>query len=66
MLIAIGVGARPEAWAGEVLASRDRTRGGVTADAGGLYLLSAEYDERYGLPPELTSGLASGLKQDAP
>ena len=70
VLIAIGVGARPEAWAGEVLASRDRTRGGVTADAGGLYLLGAEYDECYGLPPELTSGsasgLPSGLKRDAP
>ena len=56
MLIEIGVGVRPEAWAGEVLASRDRTRGGVTADAGGLHLLGAEYDERYGLP--------SGLKRD--
>ncbi len=52
-LIAIGAGEQPEAWAGQVLACRDRTRGGVTADGCGLYLLGVEYDERYGLPSSL-------------
>ena len=36
-------GARPPAWLGEVLDSRDRTRGGPTAAAHGLTLLRVMY-----------------------
>ena len=38
-LLMVGSGERPTEWAAEVLAARDRTRGGITAPAGGLYLL---------------------------
>ncbi len=49
VLIAVGAGAQPEAWVGEVLARRDRTQGGVTAAGCGLYLLGVEYAARYGI-----------------
>ncbi len=42
-LVAVGRGARPPAWLGEVLASRDRARAGATAPAHGLTLLSVSY-----------------------
>ena len=41
--------ARPE-WAGELLEIRDRTAGGVTAPAAGLYLVAIRYPTRYELP----------------
>ena len=50
VLMAIGGGERPLAWAQEVLEQRDRTRAGVTAPAEGLYLLTVRYPERFGLP----------------
>ena len=50
VLIAIGCGERPLAWAGEVLELRDRTLGGVTAPPRGLYLTKVEYPERFGIP----------------
>lgn len=43
VLIAIGSGERPPEWAGEVLAFRDRTLGGVTAAPEGLSLIAVEY-----------------------
>jgi tRNA pseudouridine38-40 synthase len=49
-LIAVGKGERDEEWLREVLASRDRTRAGVTAPAQGLYFTAVEYPETYGLP----------------
>jgi tRNA pseudouridine38-40 synthase len=49
-LIAVGVGDRPAAWVSELLASRDRTHGGVTAPPQGLYLAGVAYDARWGLP----------------
>lgn len=50
VLMHIGAGqARPE-WAAEVLAARDRRRGGVTAPPRGLYLVEIEYPEHFGLP----------------
>ena len=52
VLIAIGSGKRPPDWAGEVLAARDRTRGGVTAAASGLYLAGVRYADSLGLPSE--------------
>ncbi|HEX9819466.1 MAG TPA: tRNA pseudouridine(38-40) synthase TruA [Methylomirabilota bacterium] len=41
--VEIGRGARPPAWLGDVLASRDRTRAGPTAPAHGLTLLRVTY-----------------------
>jgi tRNA pseudouridine38-40 synthase len=52
VLIAIGTGERPTQWAAEVLAARDRTQGGVTAAAGGLYLAGIRYAAALGLPSE--------------
>jgi tRNA pseudouridine38-40 synthase len=50
VLLAVGTGDRPIGWVHEVLESRDRTRGGVTAPAQGLYLETVEYPPAYGLP----------------
>lgn len=55
VLLAIGVGDRPVAWAQEVLERRDRTQAGVTAPADGLYLLAVRYPERFNLPTIATS-----------
>ena len=52
VLIAIGSGERPTDWAAEVLAARDRTKGGVTAPPGGLYLAGIRYTPSLGLPSE--------------
>ncbi|WP_440995268.1 tRNA pseudouridine(38-40) synthase TruA [Arhodomonas sp. SL1] len=50
VLMAIGAGDRPPEWAGAVLEGRDRTRAGVTAPAGGLYLVGVRYPATHGLP----------------
>lgn len=50
VLIAIGVGKRPPAWARAVLEGRDRAAGGVTAPAGGLRLLGVLYPRKFDLP----------------
>ncbi|MFO1371930.1 MAG: tRNA pseudouridine(38-40) synthase TruA [Candidatus Competibacteraceae bacterium] len=50
VLMAIGAGEQPLEWAREVLEHRDRTQGGVTAPAEGLYLLAVRYPERFALP----------------
>ncbi len=50
LLIAIGQGDESPPWAAEVLASRDRTRGGVTAPPEGLYMWSIDYPAAFGLP----------------
>lgn len=64
VLIAIGTGERPADWAAEVLAARDRTRGGVTAAAGGLYLAGIRYAPALALPSEPGEVLsAAGLIQ---
>lgn len=49
-LIEVGGGRQPEAWIGEVLASRLRTRAGMNAAACGLYFVHAEYPAEFGLP----------------
>ncbi|RFA30894.1 tRNA pseudouridine(38-40) synthase TruA [Alkalilimnicola ehrlichii] len=49
-LMKIGAGEAPVSWAGEVLAAKDRTAAGVTAPAGGLYLVKVVYPPEYGLP----------------
>jgi tRNA pseudouridine38-40 synthase len=51
-LIAVGTGVRPEEWVAEVLAARDRRKGGITAPASGLYLAGVRYSSGLGLPSE--------------
>jgi tRNA pseudouridine38-40 synthase len=64
VLIEIGTGEQPVEWAAEVLAARDRTRGGVTAPPGGLYLVGIHYAPALALPsdaePWFVSALAPG------
>ncbi len=50
VLLPIGAREKPPRWAREVLESRDRRRGGVTAPPGGLYLTAVEYPAAFGLP----------------
>lgn len=50
VLMAVGMGKAQPEWSLEVLESRDRTQGGVTAPPDGLYLLNVEYPPEYGLP----------------
>lgn len=50
VLMTIGRGERPLDWAGEILAQRNRTKGGVTAPPDGLYLLGVDYPDIWGLP----------------
>ncbi len=50
VLLKIGAGEREVDWARQVLLSRDRTQGGVTAKPNGLYFVAAEYDRKFGLP----------------
>jgi len=52
VLIEIGRGQRPPAWASDVLAARDRREGGFTAPSNGLYLVGVRYPMRYDLPSE--------------
>ena len=49
-LAAIGQGEQPPAWLLEVLESRDRTLGGVTAPPHGLTLIAVDYPEEFGIP----------------
>lgn len=49
-LLTVGRGEQPPDWAGELLAGRDRTRGGATAPPQGLYFLGPSYPERFALP----------------
>lgn len=50
VLISIGAGEHPPEWAQEVLGYRDRTLGGVTAPAHGLYLTGVDYPPEFNLP----------------
>ena len=49
VLMAIGRGEQEEDWSLTVLQKCDRTLGGMTAPAAGLYLVKVQYDEIYGL-----------------
>ena len=49
VLIAIGKGEQDVNWSQTVLERCDRTLGGVTAQASGLYLVKVQYDAKYGL-----------------
>lgn len=50
LLIPIGQGKREVGWVREVLVARDRRASGITAPAGGLYLVGVDYDPVFGLP----------------
>ena len=49
-LIHVGAGKAPPAWIGELLATRDRTRGPATFAADGLYFTGADYEPQWNLP----------------
>jgi tRNA pseudouridine38-40 synthase len=50
VLIPIGQGKRDAEWVREVMEARDRRASGITAPAGGLYLVGVDYDPAFGLP----------------
>lgn len=50
VLTAIGSQEEPVIWARQVLESKDRTKGGVTAPPHGLYFLGPTYDDHFVLP----------------
>lgn len=50
VLIAIGKGEQAEDWSLAILEKQDRTQGGVTAPASGLYLIQVEYPQEYAIP----------------
>lgn len=50
VLMAIGAGEQATSWAKEVLDSRDRSLGGITADAQGLYFMRVDYPDNFQLP----------------
>lgn len=49
-LIEIGCGNQDVTWMAELLALKDRARAAATAKAEGLYLVSVDYPEHFGLP----------------
>ncbi|HEY1077233.1 MAG TPA: tRNA pseudouridine(38-40) synthase TruA [Fontimonas sp.] len=49
-LLQVGLGKEQVEWVAEVLASRDRTRAGMTAPAEGLYFVGPEYPAEFALP----------------
>lgn len=50
VLMSVGVGDKPAAWVGEVLAAKNRSAGGVTARPYGLYLVSVDFPLEFALP----------------
>ncbi len=50
VLVAIGRGEAEVGWIGDLLAIRDRTRGGLTAPPQGLFFVRADYPESFDLP----------------
>jgi len=50
VLLAIGRGDRGSDWAAQILAVRDRTRGGVTAPSDGLYFERVHYPAQFAIP----------------
>ena len=49
-LAEVGQGEQPQEWVTEVLESRDRTIGGVTAPPHGLTLVDVDYPAQFGIP----------------
>jgi tRNA pseudouridine38-40 synthase len=52
-LLDVGRGERPPEWIAELLAARDRTQAGVTAEARGLVFIGPRYPAEHGLPDEV-------------
>jgi tRNA pseudouridine38-40 synthase len=52
VLTAVAAGDKPIEWVQEVLSSKDRRNGGVTAPAAGLYLVQVDYDADFDLPAQ--------------
>lgn len=50
VLLEIGQQRKPVSWIQELLDYRDRNKGGVTAEASGLYFVDAIYDDNFDLP----------------
>jgi tRNA pseudouridine38-40 synthase len=50
LLVYVGKGKHPPEWAGEILASRDRTKAAPTFGAEGLYLEQVAYEARWRVP----------------
>lgn len=50
VLMAIGAGEQAIDWSREVLETRDRTQGGVTAPPHGLYFMGVEYPPEFDIP----------------
>jgi tRNA pseudouridine38-40 synthase len=65
-LLEVGTGARPVAWVGEALASRDRRVAGPTAPAHGLYLARVRYPQTYGLPFTEGTAVSAMIPRDLP
>ncbi len=65
LLLEVGLGKAPPAWAAEVLASRDRTLSAPTAPAEGLYFWKVRYPQAFGLPEE-AAGPVSAMITDPP
>jgi tRNA pseudouridine38-40 synthase len=51
VIAAVGDGQKPVEWAADVLAAKDRSKGGITAPAEGLYFVDVDYPEQYSLSP---------------
>lgn len=51
-LMEVGCGNQEETWIAELLALKDRTRAAATAKAEGLYLVSVDYPDHFGLPSQ--------------
>lgn len=70
VLMAVGSGQAERGWTAKVLASRDRTQGGVTAKPHGLYLVDVSYPAAFKLPtspvgPEFIRTFAADYAADA-
>ena len=50
VLMEIGAGKCEPVWAKEILETKDRTQGGVTANSSGLYLTGVSYEDEFDLP----------------
>lgn len=50
VLMTIGAGEQDVDWSREVLESRDRTQGGITAPPHGLYFMAVDYPAEFALP----------------